>query len=63
MLAGERAAGSDEVAGCALEDHPAAVVAGARAEVEGVIRAWGSPFCDGWETFTPDPGWPVPALR
>lgn len=32
-------------------------------EVEDVIRAWGSPFCDGWETFTPDPGWPVPALR
>ena len=32
-------------------------------EVEDVIRAWGSPFCDGWETFTPDPDWPVPALR
>ena len=34
MLAGEGAAGGGEVAGCALEDDPAAVVAGARAEVD-----------------------------
>jgi predicted RNA-binding protein associated with RNAse of E/G family len=30
------------------------------AEVEAVVEAWGSPFCDGWETFRPDPSWPVP---
>jgi hypothetical protein len=32
------------------------------AEVESVIHAWGTPFCDGWETFTPDPTWPTPTL-
>lgn len=31
-------------------------------EIEDVLRAWGAPFCDGWETFRPDPDWPVPAL-
>lgn len=31
-------------------------------EVEDVISAWGSPFCDGWESFQPDPSWPVPTL-
>ena len=30
--------------------------------VEQIVAAWGSPFCDGWETFRPDPGWPVPGL-
>jgi len=29
---------------------------------EAVIRAWGSPFCDGWETWQPDPAWPIPPL-
>ena len=24
-------------------------------QAEAVIEAWGSPFCDGWESFTPDP--------
>ncbi|MGV3563294.1 MAG: DUF402 domain-containing protein, partial [Nocardioides sp.] len=24
-------------------------------EVEEVVAAWGSPFCDGWEHFVPDP--------
>src|SRR3977135_102439 len=33
-LAGEGGAGGDEVGGCALEDDPAAVVAGAGAEVD-----------------------------
>jgi len=32
-------------------------------EIEAVVAAWGPPFCDGWETFRPDPAWPVPALR
>lgn len=31
-------------------------------EVEDVIRTWGSPFCDGWESFTPDRSWPIPTL-
>ncbi|MBQ0890772.1 DUF402 domain-containing protein [Streptomyces sp. RM72] len=26
------------------------------------IRAWGSPFADGWEHWRPDPAWPVPSL-
>ncbi|WP_170286062.1 DUF402 domain-containing protein [Nocardioides rubriscoriae] len=30
-------------------------------EVEAVVAAWGSPFCDGWESFEPDPAWPVPS--
>jgi len=32
------------------------------AEIEDVLRAWGSPPCDGWESFQPDPAWPVPTL-
>jgi hypothetical protein len=31
-------------------------------ELESIIDAWGSPFGDGWESFTPDPSWPVPVL-
>lgn len=27
-----------------------------------VVAAWGAPFCDGWESWRPDPSWPVPAL-
>ena len=26
------------------------------------IRAWGSPFADGWEHWRPDPRWTVPSL-
>lgn len=26
------------------------------------IRAWGSPFTDGWERWRPDPRWTVPSL-
>jgi hypothetical protein len=29
-------------------------------EIEKVIADWGPPFCDGWETFRPDPAWPIP---
>jgi hypothetical protein len=39
LLAGEAGAGGDEVGGCALEDDPAAVVAGAGAEVEPPSRS------------------------
>lgn len=31
-------------------------------QAEALIEAWGSPLCDGWESFTPDPTWPVPTL-
>ena len=26
------------------------------------IESVGSPFCDGWEDWRPDPSWPVPRL-
>lgn len=32
------------------------------AAVEALVADWGSPFCDGWEGFRPDPAWPIPAL-
>lgn len=30
--------------------------------VEAIVARWGSPFCDGWEDWRPDPSWPVPDL-
>ena len=27
-----------------------------------VVAAWGSPFCDGWESWRPDAAWPVPTM-
>lgn len=30
--------------------------------VEAIIRARGSPFCDGWEHWRLNPSWPVPEL-
>jgi hypothetical protein len=38
----------------------AAIEADAEA-VEALVADWGSPFCDGWERFRPDPAWSVPA--
>ncbi len=32
-------------------------------EVEAIVADWGAPFCDGWESFRPDPAWPIPELR
>jgi hypothetical protein len=32
------------------------------ADAEVVIADWGPPYCDAWETFRPDPAWPVPQL-
>ncbi|MCX5404892.1 YgaC family protein [Streptomyces sp. NBC_00335] len=32
-----------------------------RAAVD-VIRAWGPPFCEGWQDWRPDPAWGVPSL-
>ena len=40
----------------------AAAIEGDAAAVEDVVRRWGSPFCDGWETWAPDPTWPLPEL-
>jgi hypothetical protein len=30
--------------------------------VEDVVRRWGSPFCEGWQDWEPDPSWPRPQL-
>lgn len=40
----------------------AALIEADAAEVEAIVAAWGSPFCDHWEDFRPDPAWPVPGL-
>lgn len=32
-------------------------------EIEESVRRWDSPFCDDWESFRPDPTWPIPPLR
>ena len=32
------------------------------AAVEALVADWGPPFCDGWESFRPDPAWPIPRL-
>lgn len=31
-------------------------------EVEQLVEKWASPFRDGWESWRPDPRWPVPQL-
>ena len=40
----------------------AELITAVAAQAEAVIDAWGSPFCDGWESFRPDPAWPLPTL-
>lgn len=40
----------------------AELITSVAAGAEAVIEAWGSPFCDGWEGWTPDPAWPIPRL-
>lgn len=45
-----------------LDPATAAQTEADAAHVEAIIRAWGKPFCDGWEQFRPDPTWGVPAL-
>ena len=45
--------------------YDAATAAAFEAELaaaESVVASWGSPFCDGWENFRPDPAWPIPGL-
>lgn len=44
----------DEVDAARIESDAAAV--------EAVVRMWGEPFCDGWESFLADPNWSIPAL-
>jgi hypothetical protein len=41
----------------------AAVIEADAAAVEALVGQWGSPFCDGWERFRPDPAWPIPFAR
>lgn len=45
-----------------LDPVRAALIEEDAAAAEAVVAAWGSPFCDGWETFQPDPTWPIPSL-
>ncbi|QNN53729.1 DUF402 domain-containing protein [Nocardioides mesophilus] len=40
----------------------AAAIEADAAAVEAIVEAWGSPFRDGWETFRPNPSWPLPGL-
>jgi hypothetical protein len=45
--------------------YSAEFAASVRAEAEqviAVIESCGSPFCDGWERWTPDPTWTLPEL-
>ncbi len=43
------------------EEQAARIRADGRAAAA-VVAEWGSPFCDGWESWRPDPTWPVPAM-
>jgi uncharacterized protein len=45
-----------------ISPDEAADVVAQLARVRGVVERWESPFCDGWERWTPDPAWPVPQL-
>lgn len=40
----------------------AAAIEADAATVGALVADWGPPFCDGWERFRPDPGWPIPGL-
>lgn len=43
-----------------IEADEAAAVLAELERVRGVVERWESPFCDGWETWLPDPdGWDV----
>ncbi len=45
-----------------VDDALAARVRAAGRAVVEQIASWGSPFRDGWESWRPDPRWPVPVL-
>ena len=40
----------------------AAAIQAVADEVEALVAAWRSPFCDGWERFRPSADWPLPQL-
>ncbi len=40
----------------------AAAIEADAAAVQALVADWGSPFCDGWERYQPDPAWPIPTL-
>jgi hypothetical protein len=42
--------------------HMATAIEEAAAAVEALAAEWGQPFCGGWESFRPDPVWPIPHL-
>jgi len=47
------------------DDRVLAIADEVRREGERVIarlEARRPPFCDGWESWQPDPGWPIPEL-
>ena len=41
----------------------AARITAVAGEIEDLVASWGTPFCDGWNSFRPDPGWPVPTAH
>lgn len=43
-----------------FDSAAAAAIRADCAEVEALVASWSAPFCDGWETFLPDPAWPIP---
>ncbi len=45
-----------------FDDAAAAVIEAECVEVEAIVADWAAPFCDGWESFRPDPAWPIPEL-
>ena len=45
-----------------FDEPTAAAIKENAAAAEALIADWGPPFCDAWETFKPDPPWPIPLL-
>jgi predicted RNA-binding protein associated with RNAse of E/G family len=45
-----------------FDEREATAIEASAAAVEALVDTWAPPFCDGWETFRPDPAWPVPRL-
>jgi hypothetical protein len=45
-----------------IEPEEATAVRAEAERVVGSIEAWQPPFCDGWESWRPNPSWNVPTL-
>jgi predicted RNA-binding protein associated with RNAse of E/G family len=45
-----------------FDEHEAAAIEESAAAVEALVADWRPPFCDGWETFRPEPSWAIPRL-